>query len=129
MAVEPAQVLAWFVLRWHLAVPRAAVRRHRGVATQRQRSDLAIRRTTPALPGRCARVALAAQPHLTQPADCVRQATWSRKALPTFADALALVRQEAWAQMASCRSTDAAEFVHVPRALVERFADALCYAA
>ena len=86
-------------------------------------------RTTPALLGRFSLVALAAHPHMAQSADCVCQAAWYRKALPTFSDALALVRQESWGQMAFCLSTDAAEFVNVPPALVDRLVDARCYAA
>ena len=41
------QALAWFVLRWQLAVTWEEARRHLGVETQRQWSELAIRRTTP----------------------------------------------------------------------------------
>ena len=117
------------MLRWRREVTFAEVRRHLGGATQRQWSALAILRTTPARLGRFSLVALAAQPHLAQPTDCVRQAAWYRKALPTFADALALVRQECWSRMAFCLSTDDAAFVKVPRALVDRLVDALCYAA
>lgn len=128
-AADPAQILAWFVLRWRLEVTFAEVRRHLGVETQRQWSDLAILRTTPALLGLFSLVALAAHPHMARPTVCVRQAAWYHKALPTFSDALALVRQEFWGRMAFCLSTDDAEFVKVPRALVDRLVDALCYAA
>ena len=38
----PEQIVAWFVLRWQLEV-----RDHLGVETQRQWSELAIRRVTP----------------------------------------------------------------------------------
>ena len=41
--------LEWFVLRWQLEVTFHEVRAHLGVQTQRQWSDLAILRTTPAL--------------------------------------------------------------------------------
>ena len=126
---DPAQVLAWFVLRWQLAVTFAEVRRHLGVATQRQWSDLAIRRTTPALLGLFSLVALWAHPRMAPTADRVRQAAWSHKPLPTFADALALVRREVWAQTAFCRSHRDPDMIAIPRALVERLADALCYAA
>ncbi len=129
LTADPAQILAWFVLRWRLEVTFAEVRRHLGVESQRQWSDLAILRTTPALLGLFSLVALAAHPHMARPEDYVRQAAWYRKALPTFADALALVRQELWGRMAFCLSTDDAEFVKVPRALVDRLVDALCYAA
>jgi len=129
LTVDPAPILAWLILRWRREVTFAAVRRHLGVETQRQWSDLAILRTPPTLLGLFSLVTLAAHPHMARPADCVRQAAWYRTALPTCSAALALVRQECWGRMAFCLSTDAAEFVKVPRALVDRLVDALCYAA
>ena len=51
LAVEPAQILEWFVLRWQLEVTFRETRAHLGVETQRQWSDLAIARTTPILMG------------------------------------------------------------------------------
>ena len=50
-AADPIQILEWFVLRWQLEVTFQEVRTHLGVETQRQWSDLAIARTTPALLG------------------------------------------------------------------------------
>ncbi len=47
----PEQIVAWFVLRWQLEVTFHEVRDHLGVETQRQWSELAIRRVTPALLG------------------------------------------------------------------------------
>jgi len=58
-----------------------------------------------------------------------RQAAWYRKRAPTFADALALVRQELWAHASFCMSGDDTEMVKVPRALVERFTETLCSVA
>ena len=58
----PAQILAWFVLRWQLEVTFEEARRHLGVETQRQWSDLAILRTTPALLGLFSLVTLFAAP-------------------------------------------------------------------
>ena len=50
-AADPTHILQWFVLRWQLEVTFQEVRTHLGVETQRQWSDLAIARTTPALLG------------------------------------------------------------------------------
>ena len=50
-AADPTQILEWFVLRWQLEVTFQEVRTHLGVETQRQWSDPAIARTTPALLG------------------------------------------------------------------------------
>ena len=44
-------ILALYVRRWQIEVTFAEVRAHLGVETQRQWSDLAIMRTTPALLG------------------------------------------------------------------------------
>jgi hypothetical protein len=129
MAADPAQVLAWFVLRWQLEVTFAEVRRHLGVATQRQWSDLAILRTTPALFGLFSLVTLWAHPRLGAAGDLVRQAAWSPKALPTFSDALALARRELWAQAAFCLSASDPDMQEIPRAFLDRLTDALCYAA
>jgi hypothetical protein len=47
----PASILGWFVHRWSMETKFQETRRHLGVETQRQWSDLAIARTTPALLG------------------------------------------------------------------------------
>ncbi len=128
-AVTPEQSLAWFVQRWQLEVTFAEVRRHRGGETQRQWSDLAIRRTTPALFGRFSLVTLLVQQRAGDTPVPVRQAAWYRKDQPTFADALASVRRDLWQQLAFCTSAADSELVKVPRELVERLTETLAYAA
>jgi hypothetical protein len=44
----PEMILGWFVSRWRVETTFQEVRTHLGVETQRQWSDLAILRTTPA---------------------------------------------------------------------------------
>ena len=61
--VAPVQIIKWFVLRWQLEVTYHEVREHLGVETQRQWSDLAILRTTPALLGLFSLVTLLAHQH------------------------------------------------------------------
>ena len=51
LQADPLDILRWFVRRWATEVTFAEVRRHLGVETQRQWSDKAIARTTPALLG------------------------------------------------------------------------------
>ena len=128
-AVAPAQILAWFVQRWQLEVTFEEARRHLGVETQRQWSEPAIRRTTPALLGLFSLVTLLAHRQMRGPAGAVRQAAWYRKRHPTFADALALVRRELWRHQAFPTSACAGDMVKVPRAVVERLTETLCYAA
>jgi hypothetical protein len=128
-AVEPVQILAWFVQRWQLEVTFEEARRHLGIETQRQWSDLAIQRTTPALFGLFAVVTLLVQHRATETALPVRQAAWYRKEHPTFADALAAVRRDLWQHVTFPTSVADSDCVKVPRALVERFTETLAYAA
>ncbi len=91
---------------------------------------MAIHRTTPALLGLFSVVTLLAHRHMTPAADVFRQAAWYHKRHPTFADALALVRKELWAQEETfCGSPADTETVKVPKAFMERLTDELCYAA
>jgi hypothetical protein len=98
LRARPEQIVGWFVLRWQLETTFEEARRHLGVETQRQWSELAIRRTTPALLGLFSLVTLFAHQRMTQSMQAVRRAAWYRKPWPTFSDALALVRKELWAQ-------------------------------
>jgi hypothetical protein len=129
LEVPPAQILAWFVLRWQLEVTFEEVRAHLGVETQRQWSDLAIGRTTPALMGLFSVVTLLAHQLGAEAGLPVRQASWYRKAQPTFADALAEVRQCLWRQTHFSMSLSETEMVKIPKALFARFTDTLSYAA
>ncbi len=129
---DPEQVLRWFVMRWRLEVTFQEMRRHLGFETQRQWSELAIRRTTPALLGLFSIVTLFADRQkqgACLPA-VVRRAAWYDKRLPTFSDALALVRKDLWAQEETfCGSLSETDTVKVPRVFVERLTEAVCYAA
>ena len=126
---DPEEILRWFVMRWQLEVTFQEMRRHLGFETQRQWSDRAIRRTTPALMGLFSLITLFAHGLMAQAAGSFRQAAWYRKAHPTFADALAMVRKELWASATFCGSPAQTDTVKVPRAFVERLTDAVCYAA
>jgi hypothetical protein len=125
----PKQILAWFVLRWQLEVTLEEARRHLGLETQRQWSEAAIRRTTPALLGLFSLVTLAAHARMADPAAATRQAAWYRKERPTFADALALVRRELWRHRVFRTSSCACEIAKVPRALLDHLTETLCYVA
>jgi hypothetical protein len=129
LKADPQKIVCWFVMRWQLEVTFQEVRRHLGFETQRQWSEMAIRRTTPALLGLFSLVTLFAHRRMRQAAGAFRQAAWYHKAHPTFADALALVRKELWANETFYGSPADTETVKVPRAFVERLTDAVCYAA
>jgi hypothetical protein len=97
--------------------------------TQRQWSELAIRRTTPALLGLFSIVTLFAHQRMTRSGWVIPQAAWYRKSRPTFSDALALVRKELWAQATFSESPADTDTIKVPREFVEHLTDTLCYAA
>ena len=126
---DPEQILRWYVMRWQLEVTIQEARRHLGFETQRQWTELAIRRTTPALLGLFSVVTLFAHGRMARAAGALRQAAWYHKRGPTFAEALALVRKELWVSATFYGSPERSEMVKVPRAFVERLTDAVCYAA
>lgn len=127
----PPDVLSWFVRRWSVEVTFAEARRHLGVETQRQWSDLAVARTTPALLGLFSLVALRARELHGRGALVTRRSTWYRgKEAPTFSDALAAVRRALWAEAARLpTSPSGGDRVEVPRAVLDRLSDLACHAA
>jgi DDE superfamily endonuclease len=129
LGTKPEQILSWFVLRWQMETTFQEARRHLGVETQRQWSEVAIRRTTPALLGLFSLVTLFAHQRMAQSMKAVRRAAWYRKPRPTFSDALALVRKELWAHAAFRPSPWESDTIKVPRAFVEHLTETLCYAA
>ena len=96
LAADPVDILRWFVRRWRTETTFEEARRHLGVETQRQWSDLAILRTTPTLLALFSLVTLWAEQLAAERGPVVECVRWYRKPLPTFSDALALVRHELW---------------------------------
>jgi len=127
--VAPTQIIAWFVTRWQVEVTFHEVRAHLGVETQRQWSDLAILRTTPALLGLFSLVTLFVQACLDGQPLPVRQAAWYAKTAPTFSDTLAFVRQLLWPVTVFSTSPSSDDVVEIPRALFDRLTDTLAFAA
>ena len=126
--VDAQQIVEWFVLRWQLEVTFHEVRTHLGIETQRQWSDLAIARTTPALLGLFSLVTLCAKGLLRHDPLPTRQTAWYAKPLPTFADTLALVRQHLW-PVTFHLSPDQPDIVQIPRPLLERLSETLAFVA
>ena len=126
--VKPIQIVKWFVLRWQLEVTFREVRVHLGVETQRQWSDLAIARTTPALLGLFSLVTVLAPQRARRKKLPMRQTAWYRKPRPTFSDALAVVRHSLWCQVDFSPSPRTADIEKLSPRLLERFTEALCYA-
>jgi hypothetical protein len=124
-----AQMLAWFVRRWTMEVTWEEARAHLGMETQRQWNDQAIARTTPALLSLYSIITLTAHLLIEKGATCVRSTAWYGKTHPTFSDAIAWVRRQLWEHIHFSMSQQETDMIKIPRALLERFTEALCYAA
>ncbi len=126
LQAKPADILGWFVRRWRIETTFEEARRHLGLETQRQWSDLAILRTTPALLGLFSLVTLwATQLHASRGLlpDCVR---WYVKPTPTFSDALAWIRHELWTSQTFEFSWDHRNISKVPTDLLDRLMAIAC---
>lgn len=126
--VKPKQIVEWFVLRWQLEVTLHEVRTHLGVETQRQWSDQAIVRTTPALLGLFSVITLMAHRSARRGKLPIRQSAWYTKESATFSDALAVVRQQCWHELGFSLSRSKVNMPKRPDNLQERITQALCYA-
>lgn len=126
---DPVDILRWFIRRWSTEVTFAEVRRHLGVETQRQWSDPAIARTTPALLGLFSLISLWAHDLHATAAPIPRATSWYQKPLPTFSDAIATVRRQLWANHHFQTSATTRDFVKIPRAAINTLINTACYAA
>jgi hypothetical protein len=124
---EPADILGCFVSRWRIETTFQEVRRHLGVETQRQWSDLAILRTTPALLGLFSLVTLWAGQ--LQGAVHPRGAAWYEKPEITFSDAIAAVRRALWCPPHFSMFRLGQATIEIPTSLFNRIIETACYAA
>ena len=127
LTLSVEQILAFFMRRWQMEPTFQLVRTHLGVETQRQWSDKAIARTTPVLMGLFSLVTLLADTLITKHGVTPRSSAWYCKDLPTFSDALALVRTHIWQSRTFHMSCPEQDMIKVPRILFERFTDLLAY--
>jgi hypothetical protein len=126
LRADPLDVLRWFVRRWRIETTFEEARRHLGMETQRQWSDLAIRRTTPALLGLFSLVTLWASQLAAERGSVVEYVRWYPKPLPTFSDALALVRRELWTAQVFATSPADQTAENVPADLIDRLLGVAC---
>jgi DDE superfamily endonuclease len=127
--IAPLQIIEWFMQRWQMEVTQREVREHLGVETQRQWSDLAILRTTPALFGLFSLITVLAHRLAQCGQVLVRETAWYAKPRPTFSDALAAVRYELWRQPTFQMSKNNRDIAKLPSVIFKRFAQVLCYAS
>jgi hypothetical protein len=126
---SPLTMVSGFVRRWQLEVTFQEVRKSLGVETQRQWAQQAIARTTPCLLAVFSLVTLLADRLVCQGTLPLPQDAWYTKARPTFADALAAVRQHYWRQMGFRVSHRKNHIGKLPPALRESLLYVLCRAA
>ena len=126
---DPLDILRWFVRRWSIEVTFAEVRRHLGVETQRQWSDPAIARTTPALLGLFSLIALWANELYGTSPPAPAAASWYPKPLSTFSDALAAVRRELWAGRGLQTSSQIQDVAKLSPETFNSLINVACYAA
>lgn len=103
--LAPERIVEYYVLRWNIEVTFEESRRHLGLETQRQCSDRAIARTTPALFGLYSLVCLMAYRLSSALPMLPRSTAWYLKEQATFSDVLAFVRRAIWAEKYFNKST------------------------
>lgn len=94
--LSPETIVGYFVLRWNLEVTFEEARAHLGVETQRQWSELAIRRTTPVLFGLFSVICLIAYRQNQQENDLVKAcstAWYDKEDNATFSDVVTYVKR------------------------------------
>jgi hypothetical protein len=96
--LSPIAIIETYVLRWNVEVTFEESRAHLGLETQRQWSDKAIQRTTPALLALFSITTLFAL-QLSKTQQLVpRNTAWYQKQNITFSDVLTQVRYHIWAE-------------------------------
>ena len=120
-------MIAAFVNRWPLEVTFEEARAQLGLETQRQWSDRAIERTTPALLGLFSLVVLLAHAFYPAGALPLPQVAWYPKTHATFHDVLALVRRRLWQACLLQTDAAAADLRFSNPAQIEHLLAAACY--
>jgi hypothetical protein len=123
--MTPARVVEIFVWRWSIEVTFEEVRRHLGVETQRQWTDLAIARTTPVLMALFSLVCLMVYQWRELWPTLPRSTAWYLKSHATFSDCLALVRRTLWAEDNCVNSTSEPDQLLISPERLDRLLDQL----
>jgi len=123
------QILRWFILRWNIEVTFEELRAHLGVETQRQWSDLAIARTTPALFAMFSIIVLMAIEMLNNVTMPILHCAWYKKPEATFSDVIALVRRHIWSARYFENSSQNLDISYLRNDFLDVLLDQVCYAA
>jgi hypothetical protein len=128
-AISAQQIIVYFIRRWAMEVTFKESRTHLGVESQRQWSDRAIERTTPALLGLFSIVALwADQLHRQQSLE-LEHTAWYHKQQITFADAIAAVRSSLWKEGIYYTSIQNSDMINIPKPLFDQLTNLITRAA
>lgn len=114
LTMNALEIVTHFIQRWNEEVTFKEVRTHLGVETQRQWSDKAIARETPALMALFSITTLWADKLHDAGKLVVEQTAWYHKTKATFSDALAAVRKQLWANHDFCTSEIAGQTLKIP---------------
>jgi hypothetical protein len=123
---EAASIIEDYTKRWPLEVTIEESRAHLGIETQRQWSDKAIERSTPALLGLYSLVTLFAQALHPAGKVPVAQAAWYAKEQATFSDVLMEVRRALWHNFDYATCPDDPHMQIIPKEELARLAYAVC---
>ena len=128
-ALPIKDIVSCFVRRWSVEVTFQEGRKHLGMETQRQWSDLAIARTTPVLLALFSIVTLLAERLQQQQKLLTATTAWYRKSQPTFSDALASVRQHLWQKNNIYMSQENDDMVKISKAQLRLWQRTIAWAA
>ena len=125
----PEHLRTWLVRRWTREVTCEAAPAPRGRDTPRQWHDQAMGRTTPVWLRLESIITVTAHRLIHPGANGVRRTAWHPTTRPTCSAAIAWVRRPVWDQSDVSPSHQDTDMLNISRALLERFTEALGYAA
>ena len=127
--LELDQVISFFVRRWTVEVTFEETRKHLGVETQRQWSDKAIQRTTPALMALFSIITLWADYLYKHNSLSLKTYAWYQKSHPTFSDAIASVKDRIWRDQKFLTSLKTEDVYNLNSKWLEHLISMACHAA
>jgi hypothetical protein len=125
----PADIIAWFVMRWSVEVTFEEAREHLGMETQRQWSEKAILRATPVVLGLYSLVTMMAVRLSSQGRVPINQTAWYKKEEATFSDCMVMVRKHCWGVENFENSAQNTESVLIPSEVLNHLVSCLALAA
>ncbi len=101
--LEASQIIETYVERWNIEVTFREAREHLGIETQRQWSDMAIKRTTPILFALYSLAVLIGNSLIKEGLVGIEQTAWYAKEEIKFSDILTGIRKYVLEKMYFCK--------------------------